>query len=75
MNYAVEQRMRFIDFLLAQYGHINRAALMDYFGIGSACATRDFKAYKELNPDGIWLNDSDKNYYKTVAFKRVWPEG
>jgi len=61
-----------IDFLVFQYGHINRGALVDYFGIASACATRDFKLYKEMAPANLVFNDSDKCYYRTKDFKRVW---
>ena len=45
MTYAVEQRLRFIDFLLHQYGVLNRSAIMDYFGISQPCATRDIQEY------------------------------
>lgn len=72
LTYAVEQRLRFVDFLLAQYGHVKRAALMDYFGIGEATATRDFGAYHDLAPGNMALNPSDKTYYRTTAFARVW---
>lgn len=72
MNYAIEQRLRFIDFLLAQYGHVNRSAIMNYFGTGSASATRDFRAYEKLNPSSMTLNGSEKAYYRTQSFKRVW---
>ena len=33
MRYAIEQRLRLIDFLLHQYGSVNRSALEDYFGV------------------------------------------
>lgn len=72
LTYAVEQRLRLIDFLLVQYGHVNRAALMDYFGIGEATATRDFTAYHKIAPGNMALNPSDKTYYRTNAFSRVW---
>lgn len=72
MNYAVEQRLRFIDFLLAQYGNVNRSAIIDYFGIGEATATRDFKEYKSLHPENIVYDIRDRTYYKTKNFKRVW---
>lgn len=72
MPYAVEQRLRLIDFLLSQYGRVNRSAIMDYFGIGSATATRDFKAYKKLCKGNMVYDDFDKAYYKTHHFKRVW---
>jgi hypothetical protein len=39
-TYAVEQRLRLIDFLVAQYGHVNRSALCDYFGISEQQASR-----------------------------------
>lgn len=72
MKYAVEQRLRFIDFLLAQYGHVNRSAIMDYFGIGEATATRDFGEYKKLKSSNLVYNGNDRTYYKTQFFERVW---
>ena len=72
MPYAVEQRLRLIDFLLSQYGHVNRSAIMDYFGIGAATATRDFKAYKGLCKDNVIYDDVDKSYHRSSRFKRVW---
>jgi predicted DNA-binding transcriptional regulator YafY len=71
-TYAVEQRLRLVDFLLAQYGHVKRAALMDYFGIGEATATRDFTAYHEIALGNMALNSSDKTYYRTNSFVRIW---
>ena len=72
MPYAVEQRLRLIDFLLSQYGHVNRSAIMDYFGIGAATATRDFKAYKGLCKDNVIYDDVDKSYHRSNRFKRMW---
>ena len=72
MNYAVEQRMRFIDFALHHYGHIDRKILQDFFGVGEATATRDFRKYRELAPENMVLNQPDKCYYRTKSFKRVY---
>jgi len=72
MKYAVEQRLRMIDFLLAQYGRVNRAAIMDYFGIAEAAATRDFTAYKKICPENMIYNSVDKTYCVTEKFNRVW---
>ncbi len=72
-TYAVEQRLGFIDFLLNQYGHVNRSALIDYFGVGEATATRDFGMYHKIAPDSLTLNPSDKTYYRTNSFTRVYP--
>ncbi len=70
MNYAIEQRMRFIDFILEHYGFIHRSVLMDYFGMGEAAATRDFKKYLELAPDNMVYSTKRKAYYKTEVFVR-----
>ncbi len=72
MNYAVEQRLRLIDFLLFHYGSVGREQLIDYFGIGEACGTRDLKKYREAYPENIALNASTKRYVKSETFKRVW---
>lgn len=72
LKYAIEQRLRFIDFLLTKYGHINRSVIVDYFGVGPATATRDFAAYKKLAPANMVLNDPEKTYYRTTSFKSVW---
>lgn len=72
MNYAVEQRLRLIDFLLAHYGEVARSQLVDFFGISEPQATRDFRAYKELAPNNLTLNESSKKYNKLDTFKRVY---
>lgn len=72
MKYAEEQRIRFIDFLLAQYGHLDRSALINFFGISPASATRDLRKYKDLAPGNIMFNDSEKTYYKTNSFEALY---
>lgn len=73
MKYATEQRLRLIDFLLAHYGHVGRDALMDYFDIGSAQATRDFKSYIEMAPNNTVYSATQRTYIKNIGFKRVFP--
>jgi len=72
IKYAIEQRLRFIDFLVDYYGHVNRSALTDYFGISVPQATTDFKAYMKLAPDNMRYSVTDKTYRKNPEFKRVW---
>ncbi len=72
MNYAIEQRLRFIDFLLAHYGHISRNELKNYFGIAGAQATRDFSEYKKIAPNNLLLNESSKKWVRADTFKRVY---
>lgn len=72
MNYAVEQRLRMIDFLLSHYGSVGRGELEDYFGIAPSCATRDFAMYVEKHPGNAILNQSSKRYVRLDTFKRVY---
>lgn len=72
MNYAVEQRLRMIDFLLNQYGKVNRKALMEYFGIGEASATRDFRLYEKKHPNNSVYDSSSKFYVKAPLFRKAY---
>jgi predicted DNA-binding transcriptional regulator YafY len=72
MNYALEQRLRMIDFLLAHYGAVGRAELEDYFGIGGATVTRDFQLYNQLAPGNMVLNNVSKRWVRSDTFKRMY---
>jgi hypothetical protein len=73
MNYAAEQRIRFIDVMLVVYAIVNRTALMEYFGISPAAATRDLTAYKKLYPGNMTYDEVSKSYIKAPGFKRAFP--
>lgn len=72
MNYAQEQRLRFIDCMLVYYGSIGRKEVCDFFGVGEATATRDFKVYSEIAPDNLVMDRSSKRWEKSRKFKRVF---
>ncbi len=72
MNYAVEQRLRFIDCMLHYYGWVSRREMCDFFGIGGATATRDFKMYLADAPGNAVLNTSTKSYVKSETFSRIY---
>jgi len=72
MKYAIEQRLRFIDFLCYQYGKINRSALIDYFGISVPQASKDLKMYLKLAPDNLRYSRHRKVYLSNPEFKRIW---
>ena len=72
MNYAIEQRLSFIDFLLFQYGEINRSALTEYFGISVPQASGDLRDYMKMAPDNMRYSTTDKVYKRNPEFKRVW---
>lgn len=73
MTYAIEQRMRMIDFLLANYACVAPRQLIDFFGISLPQATRDFAMYTQLNPGNMAYLSSAKTWYVTTTFKRVYP--
>lgn len=72
-SYAIEQRLRMIDFLLHQYGEINRSALEFYFGISTPQASADFSAYLKLAPGNAVYDPRANAYVRTDKFVLVWP--
>ena len=72
MTWAKEQRLRFIDFLLAEYGTLNRSALMNYYGISVAQASNDISRYMAMAPGAVFYDHSAKLYRTAPTFKRVW---
>lgn len=72
MNYAAEQRIRFIDVLLIAYGNVNRGVLTEYFGISKPCATRDLTTYKKLYPGNMTYDEVSKTYVRAPGFKRAY---
>jgi hypothetical protein len=73
MTYAVQLRIRMIDFLFAQYGWMHREAIMDYFGVSIAQASLDIKTYMNIAPQNIVYNLNAKRYEATQNFTRVYP--
>lgn len=72
MKYAEEKRIRFIDYLLSQYGYFNRSAIANFFAIAPSQVTKDIATYKKLAPANMFFNDSEKLYYKTNSFKPLY---
>jgi hypothetical protein len=72
IKYAVEQRLRFIDFLVSHYGTINREALTDYYGISLPQASDDIAEYKKMAPNNIMYDNTKKTYVRGALFARVW---
>ncbi len=72
MNYAIKQRMRFIDYIINHFGLINRKHLSDYFGIAEAQATRDFKMYEHMAPGNVVYSGRDKCWLRGPDFKRLY---
>lgn len=73
MGYALTQRLRLIDFLLSEYGRVNRSAVMDYFGVSMPQASSDFRDYMAHAPGNMRYDGSAKTYARTETFKRAFP--
>jgi len=72
MTYAQEQRQRMIDFLLHEYGTLNRGALVDYFGISMPQASRDIQDYLQRAPGNAVYDATAKKYLRGANFKRIY---
>ena len=72
MNYAQEQRLRFIDCMLVYYGFVDRKKLCDFFGVAEPTATRDFRLYSEIAPGNMVMDRSTKAWQKAKSFNRYY---
>lgn len=73
LTFALAHRMHFIDFLLWEYGSINRRAICVFFGLSAPQASNDFSMYQELAPGNMEYDLKEKAYKRTRAFVRVFP--
>lgn len=71
--YGQAYRLRFIDFLLAKYGTLNRATICEYFELSMPQASLDIRTYLELAPDNADYDKSARTYRRTEKFKRAFP--
>lgn len=62
------ERLAYIDFRLYFLGELRRADVTDRFHTGPAASTRDIALYKELAPENLALDNTDKVYRPTPDF-------
>ncbi|MCC7531809.1 MAG: WYL domain-containing protein [Candidatus Melainabacteria bacterium] len=62
MSHAQRERLAYIDFRLYFFGEIGRPDLIDRFGVAPAGATRDLALYREIAPQNIIFDGSNKIY-------------
>lgn len=72
MRWGVEKRLEFIDFRLFWEGGINRADIMDQFGISVPQASKDLSLYEERAPGNLAYDKSEKRYLASSEFKPVF---
>ena len=68
-RWGPERRREFIDFRLQWDGKINRAELVDHFGISTQQASADLARYSELSPDNLSYDKSAKVYRAAPTFR------
>lgn len=62
LRHSVEDRFAFVEFRLFWHGRINRADLIQKFGVSPTQASQDFKLYTELMPANIVYDGVEKAY-------------
>lgn len=72
-RWGPERRREFIDFRLLWDGKINRAELVEHFGISTQQASSDLARYAELAPDNLVYDKSAKVYRAGPGFKPLSP--
>lgn len=68
-RWGPERRREFIDFRLRWEGKINRAELVEHFGISTQQASADLARYCELAPDNMAYDKSAKVYRAAPSFE------
>ena len=60
LSHAQRERLAYIDFRLYFCGEIGRPDLASRFGVAPAGATRDLALYREIAPQNIEFDGSNK---------------
>ena len=74
MRWGVEKRMEFIEFRLFWEGGINRADIIDRFGVSVPQASKDLTLYDVRAPGNLQYDKSAKRYRASDGFKTVFLE-
>lgn len=68
-RWGVEQRLEFIEFIAYWEGIINRANLIDHFGISAPQASADLTTYQQIAPSNLRYDLRSKRYEATEEFE------
>src|SRR5262245_44371542 len=68
MRWGAEQRLEFIEFRLFWEGAINRADLVDFFGVSVPQASKDLTLYLERAPGNMDYDRRNKRYVAAPNF-------
>lgn len=62
------ERLRYVDLRLRFLGSVRRQDVVSRFGLGTAAATRDMAEYKDLAPENMVYQATDKSYRRGEHF-------
>jgi len=69
MRWGVEKRLEFIEFRLFWEGGINRADIMEQFGVSVPQASKDLSLYEQKAPGNLAYDKRQKCYVPAPGFK------
>ena len=69
LRWGTEQRLEFIEFRLFWDGTLNRADITERFGVSAVQASADLALYKELAPNNLDYDPSQKRFTTSRRFK------
>ena len=69
LRWGIERRLEFIEFRLFWEGGVNRADIVNEFGVSVPQASKDLALYQERAPDNIHYDRSRKRYFSQVSFQ------
>ena len=72
MSHLQRERLAYIDFRLYFMGEIGRPDLASRFGVAPAGATRDLALYREIAPQNIEFDGSNKIYRISKMFSPIF---
>jgi hypothetical protein len=68
VRWGVEQRLEFIEFRLFWEGSINRADIVEHFGVSVPQASKDLTLYQERAPGNLEYDTRGKRYVAAAKF-------
>jgi predicted DNA-binding transcriptional regulator YafY len=72
IRWGVEKRLEFIEFRLFWEGGINRADIIEKFGVSVPQASKDLSLYEEKAPGNLAYDKRHKRYFAAPGFKPVF---
>jgi hypothetical protein len=72
MRWGVEKRLEFIEFRLLWEGGINRADIMEQFGVSVPQASKDLSLYEEKAPGNLRYDKRERRYFASPRFKPMF---